>query len=397
MEPFLPDRPPPTSRDLAESLKQWALEAGFDRAGVARLVPASSGPAFEAWLTRGDHAGMDYLERKVALRVDPRLVFPGARTALCVALSYFPAPAASTGVDNDLWSGVARYARGRDYHDTMGERLAALERRIHEAFPGVGTRFYVDTGPILERDLARAAGIGAVGKNTNLLNRQGSWFLLGELLLSLDLEPDQPLPDLCGHCTRCLTACPTGALSEPYRLDSRKCISYWTIEHRGTLPEQAREMVGEWVFGCDICQEVCPWNGKAGIAERPDFSLPDHRRGLDLIGLLLLARETYVELFRGSPMKRAKLEGLQRNAAVAMGNRGEARYVPALGRALREGTETVRTHAAWALGRIGDAESRRHLTEAVEHETAGAVRDEIGRAQQRCGGSPDVAFALPLP
>jgi epoxyqueuosine reductase len=221
-----------------------------------------------------------------------------------------------------------------------------------------------------------------VGKNTNLLHPEGgSWFLLGELFLTLDLLPDVPLADLCGSCTRCLEACPTGALPVPYRLDSTRCISYWTIEHRGPLPAAAREMVGEWVFGCDLCQEACPWNAAPAESGRhPELALPPERAELDLAGLLRLTRDDYLPLFRGSPMKRPKLPGLQRNAAVAMGNRRDPRYVPDLARALKEEEPVVRSHAAWALGRIGGPEARRRLEEALAGEADGEVREEIEAA-----------------
>ncbi|HEY9420325.1 MAG TPA: tRNA epoxyqueuosine(34) reductase QueG [Thermoanaerobaculia bacterium] len=372
-------------RATADLLKSWALEAGFDRAGVARLEPMERGEEYLRWLSRGDQAGMGYLERRVESRLDPSQVFPGARSVLCVALQYHPL----YGEDGerqpepkgDLWRRVARYARGRDYHDVMGERLKVLESRIREAFPGCETRRYVDTGPVLERELAARAGIGVVGKNTMLLHPEaGSWFLLGELFLSLDLSPDQPLADLCGSCTLCLDACPTGALAEPYRLDSNRCISYWTIEHRGPLPPEARRMVGGWVFGCDVCQEVCPWNKEPAGAVHPEMELPPERGELDLARLLRLPREEYVERFRGSPMKRAKLEGLQRNAAVSMGNRLESRYVAPLAEALRKGEPLVRGHAAWALGRIGGEEAGASLRKALETEVDEDVREEIRKA-----------------
>lgn len=372
-------------RATADLLKSWALEAGFDRAGVARLGPSEHGEAYLRWLSRGDQAGMGYLERRVESRLDPSQVFPGARSVLCVALQYHrlykedgePQPEPR----GDLWRRVARYARGRDYHDVMGERLKVLEARVREAFPGSETRRYVDTGPVLERELAARAGIGVVGKNTMLLHRQaGSWFLLGELFLSLDLAPDPPLTDLCGSCTLCLDACPTGALAEPYRLDSNRCISYWTIEHRGPLLPEARRMVGGWVFGCDVCQEVCPWNKEPPKAVHPEMELPPERGELDLVRLLRLPREEYVERFRGSPMKRAKLEGLQRNAAVAMGNRLESRYVAPLAEALREGEAVVRGHAAWALGRIGGEEALAVLRNALITEADDGVREEIREA-----------------
>lgn len=360
------------SRATAELLKSWALEAGFDRAGVASLEPAATGEAFLRWIERGDQAGMEYLARRMEARLEPGTIIPGARSALCVALQYAPLSnqnGESPEPAGDLWPRVARYARGRDYHDVMGERLKALAARIAAAFPGAGTRPYIDTGPVLERELAARAGLGAVGKNTNLLHPEaGSWFLLGELFLTLDLAPDLPLADLCGSCTRCLEACPTGALPAPYRLDSNLCISYWTIEHRGPLPPEARERVGTWVFGCDICQEVCPVNTAPVGACHPELELPETRAGLDLIALLRLSRDEYVERFRGSPMKRAKLEGLQRNAAVAMGNSGDPRYVPALAAALAEEEPLVRAHAAWALGRIGGPEARAALEAAEETE-----------------------------
>ena len=372
-------------RATADLLKSWALEAGFDRAGVAALDAMEHGDALVRWLDRGDQAGMGYLGRRLETRLDPSQVFPGARSALCVALQYHPLYVEEgerqPEPSGDLWRRVARYARGKDYHDVMGARLKTLEDRIREAFPGCETRRHIDTGPVLERELAARAGMGAVGKNTLLLHPEGgSWFLLGEVFLSLDLAPDQPLADLCGTCTRCLDACPTGALAEPYRLDSNRCISYWTIEHRGALPPEARRMVGGWVFGCDVCQEVCPWNAEPAGATHPEMELPPERGELTLARLLGLSREEYVERFRGSPMKRAKLEGLQRNAAVAMGNRRESRYVLPLAEALRMGEPTVRGHAAWALGRIGGEEALAALEAALASERDAAVQGEIRAA-----------------
>ncbi|HEX9942775.1 MAG TPA: tRNA epoxyqueuosine(34) reductase QueG [Thermoanaerobaculia bacterium] len=372
-------------RATADLLKSWALEAGFDRAGVADLAPLEHGEAYLRWLSRGEQAGMGYMERRVESRLDPSRVFPGARSVLCVALQYHPLykedGERQPEPKGDLWRRVARYARGRDYHDVMADRLKVLEVRVRETFPGCETRRYVDTGPVLERELAARAGLGAVGKNTMLLHPQtGSWFLLGELFLSLDLAPDQPIADLCGSCTRCLEACPTGALPEPYRLDSNRCISYWTIEYRGPLPPEARRMMGGWAFGCDVCQEVCPWNEALAGAVHPQMELPPERGELTLARLLRLPREEYVERFRESPMKRAKLAGLQRNAAVSMGNRLESRYVDPLAEALREGEPLVRGHAAWALGRIGGKEARRALGEALAGEEDAGVRDEIEAA-----------------
>jgi epoxyqueuosine reductase len=271
----------------------------------------------------------------------------------------------------------------------MGERLATLAGCVREAFPGTTARAYVDTGPVLERELAQRAGLGRIGKNTNLLHRSGSWFLIGELFLDLELEPDQPLADMCGSCTRCLDACPTGALPEPYRLDSRRCISYWTIEHRGPLPVEAREQIGDWVFGCDVCQEVCPWNGRpgrdgAGPYRHPELALTAERAELDLAGLLLLGADDHARLLRPTALHRAKRSGLRRNAAVAMGHRGEARYAAALGKALNDEDAVVRCHAAWALGRLRAGKSPGLLRAALHGEGEATVRSEILAALRYC-------------
>ena len=366
-------------------IKTWALEEGFDRAGIARLVPSEDGQAYLDWLERGDHAEMRYLERRPEVRLDPQKIFPGARSVLCVALQYEPL-SGQTEAQNDLWPGVAKYARGQDYHLFMVENLKRLASRLAEAYPQLEHKIYVDTGPVLERELAARAGLGSVGKNTNLLNAEiGSWFLLGEIFLSLDLDPDVPGSDLCGTCSLCLEACPTGALPEPYRLDSSLCISYWTIESRGDLPTDVRSSLGEWVFGCDICQEVCPVNTNREAADHRELHLPDSRAALDLTGLLGMARDEYTEAFRRSSMKRAKLAGLQRNAAVAMGNSGSSRYTEPLIGAVSEGEALVRRHAAWALGCIGTKKAVMALRVALESESDPEVRDEIQAALQVAG------------
>ena len=343
--------------DRAELLTGWATEAGFDRAGVASLEPrVPAGSSFLRRLERGLFASMAWLARRPRRRIVPASLLDGARSVLCVALHYHPLDG-EPEPRGDLWPRVARYARGDDYHPLMERRLRALAARIREAFPGSGARFYVDTGPVLERDLAARAGLGAVAKNTQLLDRSGSWFLLGELFLTLDLEPSEPLAeDLCGDCRRCLDACPTGALPAPWVLDAGRCISYWTIEHRGDVPEEARPLVGDWVFGCDICQEVCPWNEhRAAPATRERsgaFSLPPHRAELDLQALLALPEDEYRARFRGSPMKRPGRSGLRRNAALAMGNRGEVSYIPALEQARESRDPVVRRHAEWSLATL---------------------------------------------
>lgn len=368
--------------------KAWALEEGFDRVGVASLGAAPRGAEFLRWLERGDHADMAWMEERTELRLDPRRLLDGrARSAICVALQYHPL-AGEGDPDGDLWPRVARYARGRDYHDGMGKRLRRLARRIETAFPGRRARGWVDTGPILERDLAAQAGLGAPAKNTHLLHPEGgSWFLLGEVLCEHELEPDPPLADLCGSCTRCLDACPTGALPEPYRLDARRCIAYWTIEQRGWIPEAMRGELEGWVFGCDICQEVCPWNQEAEAGDHPELALPGERAELELCGLLALDRSSWLERLRASPMKRPRLAGLRRNAALAMAHRRDPRYVPELARALADEDPLVRGHAAWALGCLGGAEARHALARARAREEEPRVARELDAALERIDGA----------
>lgn len=365
-------------------IKGWALEEGFHRAGVAVLEPSRRGGAVRRWIDEGRQASMDWMERTLERRLDPTKVLEGGRSALCVALHYDgEVPAEAT----DLWRRVARYGHGRDYHDVMLAGLRRVGERIEAAFPGTRTRSYVDTGPLLERELAAAAGIGQVGKNTMLLHRSGSWFLLGEVLTTLELEPDPPLPDLCGQCTRCLEACPTDALTAPFELDSRRCISFWTIEHRGDLPADVRPLLADWVFGCDLCQEACPWNGPSNPRRSPPapeaLRLPEERGAIGWDDLLEMDHARYVEIFRGSPMKRAKLQGLQRNAAVALGNRRAAGDLEILLAALDHPDPVVRRHVAWAVGRHPPPAGRRRLLQRLAEEPDAGTRCEIQAALER--------------
>jgi epoxyqueuosine reductase len=349
----------------AARIKELALAGGFARAGIATLAESATGQAFARWIGEGGHAGMGYLEKHAALRHDPRTLLPAARSVLCVAIDYAP-PRDEPAPAGDFWRGVARYARGEDYHDSVRERLGKVKAAIEAEFAGVEARLCVDTAPILEREWAARAGLGSFGKNTNLLHPQGgSFFLLAELLLSLDLAPDLPVSDLCGACTRCLEACPTGALSA-YRLESSRCISYWTIEHRGDIPPGIRAGMGEWVFGCDICQEVCPWNGDPMGELAAEFVTPAARRELSLAAVLGGAESDLRELLRGTPLLRPKVDGLKRNVAVAMGNRRDPGYIAPLAEALESDSREVRRHSAWALGEIGTAEAKEVLQRALE-------------------------------
>ncbi len=331
---------------LSEAAKGRALELGFDRVAIGPAGPPEHGRAFERWLEAGYAGTMDYLARGRADRLDPERLLPGCRSMIAVALAY------AHGGDDESWGPVARYARGRDYHDVMLPRLGQLADFLADAAgPDARCRAAVDTSAVLERDLAARAGLGWIGKNTNLLTPSlGSWFFIGIVLTTAELEPDERQPDRCGTCTACLDACPTRAFRAPYVLDARRCISYLTIEHRGDIAEDLREGIGEWVFGCDVCQDVCPWNGKAGPAREPALA-PSGPFG-PLEALLDLDGDGFRARFRGSAISRAKRAGLLRNAAIVLGNRGDARAVPALRRALDDEDATVRHAAAWAVERL---------------------------------------------
>ncbi len=337
---------------LEERIKAQAFGLGFDLAGIARLGPADTADAFDRWVARGYAGDMHYLPRWADKRRDTRLPFPGTVSAIVVAMDY---GGKSPG------GPVARYARGDDYHDVMTAKLGTLHEWIAaQVGRSVRGKAYVDTGPLLERDLARRAGLGWFGKNTNLLNPEiGSFFFLGALVVDLELQPGEPFEaDRCGTCTRCLEACPTAALVEPRVLDATRCISYLTIELKGEIPEPLREPMGSLLYGCDICQDVCPWN-VSFARDLPDES--PYRARAELAGkdartlareILSMTREQFSTDFKGSPMKRAKLRGLKRNAAVVLGNVGTAEDRDALIGALDDPDPPVRDHAAWALDRI---------------------------------------------
>jgi epoxyqueuosine reductase len=339
--------------ELTSLVKAQAYGLGFDLVGVATLGPAETSAAFDDWIGRGYGGEMHYLANGAEKRRDSRRPVPGATSAVVVATSYGGAEPPGP---------VARYARGDDYHDVMLARLRNLHNWIaaHAGREVLG-KAYVDTGPILERDLARRAGLGWFGKNTNLVNpRLGSFFFLGALLVELELEPDEPFAaDRCGSCTRCLDACPTDAFVAPRQLDATRCISYLTIELKGEIPESLREQVGDRLYGCDICQDVCPWNVRfakelpAGSPYAPREVLAG-RDARELARVILaMDGERYRGAFQGSPIKRAKLRGLKRNAAVVLGNVGTPEDVGALTAALRDPEPLVRDHAAWAIERIG--------------------------------------------
>jgi len=326
----------PDAAELARLAKAHAYAIGFDLAGIAALGPAATAPEFEAWLREGRAGSMQYLERGAEKRKDTRLPLPGTTHAIVVALDYGGREPAGP---------VARYARGDDYHDVMDAMLRELHRRIaRDAGREVLGKPYVDTGPLLERDLARRAGLGWFGKNTNLIHPdRGSFFFLGALVLDLELATDEPFDaDRCGTCTRCIEACPTQAITAPRELDARRCISYLTIELREEIPAELREGIGDRIYGCDVCQEVCPWNVRFARA-LPDvspFAPREQLAGKDARTLarelLAMSQAEFSAAFKDSPMKRAKLRGLQRNAAVVLGNVGTGDDVDVLTRAMED-------------------------------------------------------------
>ena len=357
----------PTSQ-LSSDIKRLALEQGFDLAGVAGVADTPEHRFFPGWLSAGYGGEMRYLEARNDAgglkRASLANAAPWARSVMVCALNYNAGAPYSTHSGSTSQGWISRYAwTERDYHDVLLEKLRTLEARFVELVAQQGrerprTLCYVDTGPVIERVFAQHAGIGWVGKNTCVLNqRLGSWLFLGVILTSLELAPDMPSADRCGSCTRCIDACPTHAFPAPYQLDATKCISYLTIEKRGEIPAELRAGIGRQVYGCDICQDVCPWNRKAPVTRVAEFGPRPRLVNPDLEWLAGLSVYEFREIFRGSPVKRAKYAGLRRNIAVAMGNSGEQRFVPALKRLAKDEDAAVAEHARWALNRIEQSDS----------------------------------------
>ncbi len=379
------------SKALRLAIEQEALRLGFHWLGVTTPEQPPHWRVYEAWLAAGRQGEMSYLssERARQRRLDPRQILPECRSILVLGIPYH-APHSNELTEADdppgtLHGRVAAYAWGDDYHEILAERLRRLVSFIEAQTGGpVLNRWYSDTGPVLERDLAQRAGLGWIGKNTCLIHpTQGSYFLLAEILLSLELEPDPPFPhDRCGSCTRCLEACPTACILPDRTIDARRCISYLTIELKGAIPLDLRPQIGDWVFGCDICQQVCPWNQRFAVAQGDPAFAP--RPGIpqpDLIAELQLSPEQFNRKFKGSPVKRAKRRGYLRNVAVALGNLGDEAAIPALAAVLDQEPEPlVRGHAAWALGASGGQSARQALSQAAEVETDAEVLREIRSA-----------------
>jgi epoxyqueuosine reductase len=338
--------------ERAERAKALALETGFDLAGFARADSPPDLAFLAEWVARGHAGEMAYLSGQVARRSDLRAAFPWARSVLCVGLQYDTRhPYSKDAPGGRGW--ISRYAWGDDYHDVMQAMLERLGERLQAELGPLQARGYVDTGPIAEKAWAAAAGLGALGKNVCLLHPEhGSWFFLGELVTDLDVPRDLPRVDMCGSCTACLDACPTQAFPAPYVLDATRCISYLTIELKGAIPERLRERLGRHVFGCDICQDVCPWNRKRRHAGGPAFEPRPGAESPELAELASLDAEAFGVRFHRSPLKRARRRGLLRNVAVAIGNTGGASQRALLERLAQDADPLVAEHARWALARL---------------------------------------------
>jgi epoxyqueuosine reductase len=333
----------------SEAIKNRAKELGLDSCGITSADPARHAAFYQQWTADGKAGEMQWLSRDPERRGDPRHVLPGAKSIIVAGLNYWQAQPQGRGR-------IARYALGEDYHHVLLEKLNVLAAEITGSGEpaGVAAKIYVDTGPVLEKPLAERAGVGWQGKSTMLIHPKfGPWLLLGEIITTLDLPPDVPMQDHCGSCSRCLEACPTGAITAPYQLDARKCIAYLTIELKGSIPEEMRPLIGDRVYGCDECLDVCPWNRFAQTTRETRFLARAEDGGRDrLHALLEMTQPEFKQRFAKSPILRVKRRGLLRNVCVVLGNIGTAEDLPALRKAAEHEEPLVREHAAWAIGRI---------------------------------------------
>jgi epoxyqueuosine reductase len=361
---------------LESAIKDKAHALGFELAGIAEATPADGIDRMREWLDSGFAGEMDYMHRQADARQHPQSILPGVRSVVMVGMNYKP-----VDDSNNSAGGIARYARGADYHDVLWERLNQLFAWLQERCPGCRGRRVVDTAPLLERDFARRAGLGWFGKNTMLLNKRlGSYFFIGALLIDLELQPDRPHEaSHCGSCTACLDACPTAAFVAPGVLDSRRCISYLTIELRGPIPDELRSGVGEWLFGCDVCQEVCPWNRKSPDGREPAFAARADWEAADPVELLSLSQDQFRRRFRGTALMRTKRCGFLRNAAIVLGNRGDPAALPALQRAIHDSEALIREAAQWAIEQI----EKRANKEMAPLEQAGNLESSSASPAQR--------------
>jgi len=364
-----------SASSLSSLIRNEAERLGFSRIGIAAVSKLPREDYFHKWLKDGLHGEMRYLERQAQRRCDPGLVLTQARSLLVLAANYCTE---HEPADGSLKGRISRYAWGRDYHIGIKSRLERLLGFIQSREPSTEGISYVDTGPVMEKVWAAQTTIGWMGKHTNVISRtMGSWFFIGVILLNIELEYDRPERDYCGKCDRCIKACPTGAIIAPYVLDARRCISYLTIELRDSIPRSLRPLIGNRIFGCDDCQEVCPWNRFAAASADREFFQNGETLMSDLVSIARLTAGEFKHRFKDSPVLRATRDGLVRNAVTALGNSGEDQAVPVLQEALQDASQMVRVHAAWALGRIAAPHSRRILESARMKESAKLVLDEI--------------------
>jgi epoxyqueuosine reductase len=335
---------------MKEKIRQRALELGFDDCRFTTAGEPPSAEQFQKWLARKNHGEMNYLEHNAPKRTDPRKVLPGVKNVIALVASY--------EIENQKSGNVARYARFDDYHDVLGERLKLLTKFVDQFGDETRSLWYVDTGPILERDFAQRAGLGFIGKHTNLISRKlGNWVFLAEILTTLELEPDAPEKNHCGKCSLCISACPTNAITAPFQLDARKCISYLTIELKDSIPVEFRKAIGSRIYGCDDCLAVCPWNKFAREGNlmksraRKDLEQPD------LIELLSLDEKNFKSRFAGSPILRTKRRGFLRNVCVALGNVADKSALPHLQKSANDSEPLIAEHARWAISEIESREN----------------------------------------
>ncbi len=338
------------NESIKSRIQALSRNLGFDLCRVGSCSTPAHASEFREWLAAGKAGEMGYMNRGEEKRCDPQQVLPGARSVIILAMNYWQG-VQDTGSGGPAKGRIARYARGDDYHDVITPKLRAIDDFLRDC--GGNQKCYVDTGPVLERDHAASAGVGWHGKSTMLINTElGTWFFLAEILTTLELPADPPAPDRCGSCTRCITACPTGAITEPHHVDARRCISYLTIELRTSIPTDLRPLIGDRIFGCDDCLDACPWNRFAEASRESAFQARSSTDNIPLRDYLSLADEQFRQMFRKSPIKRIKRRGFLRNVCVALGNVGNAGDLPALESAAKDPDPLIAEHAQWAVEQI---------------------------------------------
>jgi epoxyqueuosine reductase len=367
------------SSSLEARIKAEARALGFAACGIARADAAPETAArLQAWLAEGAHGDMLWMEERAHQRGNPASLWPEVRSVIMLGMSYAPSADPLALADESQVGRISVYAQGQDYHDIVKKALKALARWLVAATPGSNVKVFVDTAPVMEKPLAEAAGLGWQGKHTNLVSRdEGSWLLLGAIMTTLELEPDAPGDMRCGSCSACIGACPTDAFPAPYRLDARRCISYLTIEHKGPIPEEFREKIGNRIYGCDDCLAVCPWNkfASAAAANRA-FAARAELAAPELADILDLDDAAFRQVFSGSPIKRIGRDRMMRNALIAAGNSKRTALLPAVLRLLDDPAPVVRGTAAWALSRLDAARFA-----AERHERLGGEKDELVRME----------------